>query len=509
MKKMAKRTLVRTFKALVYGLVGATLMLIAVGIYALNQKPDLKIWHTAELDEEFTATSPVSTFEEYLELEERLFRQLDEKVFAHIEEADQQVINRFHLGSRTDPHRWPTNWNRSFELPAVPGAGPARAGVLLLHGMSDAPYSLRALGERMHAEGAHVLGLRIPGHGTAPSGLTTVTWQDMSAAVELAMVHLRKQTGSAPLYIVGYSNGGALAVHYTLSTLENSALPAPDRLVLLSPEIGVSRMAALAIWQERIGRVTGLDKLSWTDVLPEWEPFKYGSFAVNAGNLVHQLTGVNRAKIARLSANGHLDAFPPVLAFQSAVDATVSAPALVRDLFALLPEGGHELVVFDLNREKKIEALLKKDPAEEFATIRNMPNRQFRFSLVTNQSAKSRQVEVQHWPSGAATPLVSALNLEWPADVYSMSHVALPFPGSDPVYGGDQPGPSPGINLGTLAFRGEKGVLQVPASDMLRLRWNPFYSYLEHRALEHLQLAPAPAASPPEQSRPGGEDHTE
>ena len=32
-----------------------------------------------------------------------------------------------------------------------------RVGVLLIHGMSDSPYSMRSLGERLHSEGAWVL----------------------------------------------------------------------------------------------------------------------------------------------------------------------------------------------------------------------------------------------------------------------------------------------------------------------------------------------------------------
>ena len=67
----------------------------------------------------------------------------------------------------------PTNWNRTFEL--APSGGDATCGVLLLHGMSDSPYSLRAIAERIHREGGHVLGLRLPGHGTAPSGLLEFT----------------------------------------------------------------------------------------------------------------------------------------------------------------------------------------------------------------------------------------------------------------------------------------------------------------------------------------------
>jgi hypothetical protein len=42
--------------------------------------------------------------------------------------------------------------------------------------------------------------------------------------------------------------------------------------------------------------------------------------------------------------------------------------------------------------------------------------------------------------------------------------------------------------LGSLAFRGEKGVLKVSPTAMLRLRWNPFYPYLEQRTLEFLGL---------------------
>ena len=40
------------------------------------------------------------------------------------------------------------------------------------------------------------------------------------------------------------------------------------------------------------------------------------------------------------------------------------------------------------------------------------------------------------------------------------------------------------LQIGKLALRGERGVLQIPAADMLRLRWNPFYSYMEQRLLE-------------------------
>ena len=80
----------------------------------------------------------------------------------------------------------------------------------------------------------------------------------------------------------------------------------------------------------------------------------------------------------------------------------------------------------------------------------------------------------------------SAPGLEWPAGMYSLSHVALPFPPDDPLYGGPKAKTSPGISLGNLSLRGEKGALKVPPQDMLRQRWNPFYTIIESKTLNFL-----------------------
>lgn len=488
MNLKARKILIRTLKTLIYGVVGAFLMLLGIGIYMLNRKADLEIWHKAKLDEEFTVSSDVASLPDYLALEDRLFAQLEEKVYDQIEPEDREAINRYHRGSLSDPDRWTPNWNRSFELEVDPSIGGPKAGVLLIHGLSDSPYSLRAIGKALHGKGAHVVGLRVPGHGTAPVGLTRTTWQDMAAAVEIAMKHLGEKAAGKPLHVIGYSNGGALAVHYALSSLEDSDLPSLDGMILISPEIGISPAAALAIWQERIGKVLGLKKLGWTGISPEYDPFKYASFPVNAGNLAYELTGVNRTKIARLSAAKKLDDFPPVLAFQSVVDATVSAHALVRDLFAHLTEGGHELVVFGLNRLAEIEPLLEADPKEQLEPLVDRPGRAFDISLLTNGSSEVESVVVRTWKPDQETPAETDTGLTWPESIYSLAHVALPFSGKDPVYGGDDPDESPGIHLGDIALRGEKGALKIPAADMLRLRWNPFYPYLEQRIVERLEM---------------------
>jgi len=476
-------TVRQTVRALLYGVVGGAIVLLVVFVRYLDGRPDLEVWHTAELEAEFTAESAIHSFEDYLALEERLFAQLDERVYDEVEPSERRAIGRYSRGSMADPSRWPRNWNRSFELPA---ASPS-AGVLLLHGMSDSPYSMRALAQSLHEEGAWIVGLRVPGHGTAPVGLVDVEWEDMAAAVVLAMRHLRAKVTDRPLYIVGYSNGGALAVHYALAALEDGSLPATRGLVLLSPEIGITKLAALAIWQERLGHLLGMRKLAWNSILPEYDPFKYGSFALNGGKQAYRLTREIQSRISRLGPSGSLERFPPLLAFQSVVDATVTASALVHGLFERLPPGRHELVLFDINRFAAIESILKTDPSAWIDGVFRDRTGEFTATLVTNASAASEDVVARRIEPGAREVTVSPLGLAWPRYVYSLSHVALPFRPDDPLYGGPDAGKSPGISLGNVALRGERGALRIGAADLLRLRWNPFHSYMERRVLEFVR----------------------
>jgi alpha-beta hydrolase superfamily lysophospholipase len=474
-----------TVKALVSGIIVAFIVLVTVFVMNLENRPNLKVWHEAELDAEFTADNPAETFEGYLALEKRLFAQLDEQVFGRVQPGDRGLINRYHRGSLSDPDGWARNWNRTFELSAYA----PKAGVLLLHGMSDSPYSLRSIGQRLHEEGAWVIGLRIPGHGTAPSGLVSVRWQDMAAAVRLAVRHLREKVNDRPLYIVGYSNGGALAVHYALSALEDAALPQVKGLVLISPAIGVLKIAALAVWQSRLGHLLGLDKLAWNDILPEYDPFKYGSFAVNAGDQVYRLTNEIKSRFKAPGVTAKLHQFPPVLAFQSVVDATVSTRAVVQELFEQLPEGGHELVVFDINRDTEIVRVLTSDPKAEMDALLSDEGLHFTLSIVTNAGEGSKDVVLRQRKPGNQKISETPLGMRWPRDIYSLSHVALPFPISDRLYGKPISADSSKLQLGNLDFRGERGVVQIPASAMLRLRWNPFYPYIEQRLLEFVQLS--------------------
>lgn len=481
-------------KAIAYGVAGGFTVLLIVGVNHLNGRPDLAPWHEIELEQEFTADADVTDFAGYLELEDRLFAELDDTFYVGPPVAQpRDSIDRFRAGSLADPRSRHRNWNRTFEL--VP-AGPPVAGALLLHGMSDSPYSLRALGEQLRQAGVHVVGLRLPGHGTAPSGLVDFEWEDMHAAVTLAMRHLREVTGQRPIHLVGYSNGGALSVHYAMETLDDPSLPAASGVVLLSPAIGVTPMASLAVWQMRLGHWLGLEKLEWNSILPEYDPYKYGSFAVNAGHQVYRLTTEISAHLDRLQGSGKLERLPPILAFQSVVDATVSTPALVKGLLARLPADGHELVLYDINRLVQAEKLLAQDPSSEIERLMTRADLPFTVELLTNQTASvaglGRRIVRPGQPAAPGAP-VEPTDLVWPGQVYSLSHVSLPFAPDDPVYG---PGDSaidlggPAYPLGSLALRGERGVLQVSAAEQLRLRWNPFFPDLASRVVSFVVAAP-------------------
>ena len=77
------------------------------------------------------------------------------------------------------------------------------------------------------------------------------------------------------------------------------------------------------------------------------------------------------------------------------------------------------------------------------------------------------------------------LALGFPAGIFSLSHVALPFPVNDALYG-MQPDKSEdfGVNLGSIAPRGERGVLIVNLDALLRVSSNPFFPYVLERIEE-------------------------
>ena len=461
----------------------------AVTLFALAcSTPSLEPWHTEKLTEEFTAemAQKIRTFDEYLQLEDRLFAQLEENVYTQTGTGPDYELVRYSAGSAADPQHRRPNWNRSFELSADRPVG----GVLLLHGMSDSPYSLRALGRTLNRRDYRVIGLRLPGHGTAPSGLTSLSWQDMVSAVRLAMADLATSLGGKPIHIVGYSTGAPLAINFALDALEGDGLPVPASLVLISPAIGIHAAAALSKWKRWLSNLPGFSGHAWLSVLPEFDPYKYNSFATNAAEQVHGLTRSVARRVLSRANSAPNEILPPILVFKSTVDATVSTDAVVDRLLKLLKPERHELVLFDINRFAAKSSLLIADPApltERVMADRGLP---FVVTLVTNEDPLSTSVvALRKPPFSDKTSKTELLNLAWPRGVISLSHVALPFPPDDPLYGQAlPPGKGDTLFLCQMAIQGERGLLKIPYSFLVRIRYNPFYDYLEGRVLEWLEL---------------------
>jgi len=464
-------------------LAGATALLIQ-GCSSLPLEP----CHTVTLTAEFTVrkADEVRTFEDYRRLEDRLFAQLEEKVYARAAAGPDHALVRYSRGSAADPQSRQPNWNRSFELSADAPAG----GVLLLHGMSDSPYSLRALGQTLHQRNFWVIGLRLPGHGTAPSGLLGVEWEDMAAAVQLSVEHLAAKVGPKPIHIIGYSTGAALALDFALNALEGRTAPVPASLVLISPAIGLHPAAALASWKRRLSMLPGLGDLAWLQVLPEFDPYKYNSFTTNAGEQVHRLTRSVAGRIENRARSHPTRVLPPTLVIKSNADATVSTDAVVDRLLGLLEPHRHELVLFDINRFAAKSILLVVDPRALTNRLAGNASLPFAVTLVTNETPDSPTVVARRQePFSADMSQTEPLGLAWPPGVISLSHVALPIPPDDPLYGQRPPENEDVLFLGQMAIQGERGLFILPSDWLLRIRHNPFYAYLEARVLAWMDRA--------------------
>jgi alpha-beta hydrolase superfamily lysophospholipase len=477
---------------LVVVLAAATLV-VGGGIYAVAGVPDLDEWHRFAPDGELRAGDLTTSFtlRQYLEREDSLFRQVRDRVgkavAAHSGLATR--TNRYDEASISSPSRLGQDWNRTFEMHPVPGEpGQSSGGVLLIHGLSDSPYSMRALAERLSAKGFYALALRMPGHGTVPAGLVRANADDWMAAVRLGARHVRAVIGAdRPMLLVGYSNGGALVMRYALEAAQAgdaAQFPVPAGIVLLSPMIGVSPAARLARAISALGPLPFFEKANWLDVIPEYNPIKYNSFPANAGRQSYVVSSGLHSAIGEAQANGTLAGLPPILAFQSIVDTTVSTPAVVHDLFDRLGGSEHELVVFDINRQAGLEPYIRPEVASLVATLASGGARRYRRTLVTNVNAGTMDVKARTVPPGTSELQDEPLGLTWPAQVFSLSHVALPFPPDDPVYGVEQ---GQSIALGRLSPRGERAILTVPIETLMRIGWNPFFPYMERRIEEWIE----------------------
>src|SRR3954468_19060349 len=96
-------------------------------------------------------------------------------------------------------------------MPVLPGAEPftsqgGSTGVLLCHGFTGTPQSMRPWAEHLAAAGLTVALPRLPGHGSRWQDANMTTWDDWYAAVEREFLGLRERCEQ--VFVMGLSMGG-------------------------------------------------------------------------------------------------------------------------------------------------------------------------------------------------------------------------------------------------------------------------------------------------------------
>lgn len=112
--------------------------------------------------------------------------------------------------------------------------GTTGVGVLVLHGFTGNPSSMRGLAEAMAALGHHVELPRLPGHGTTIEDMSTTSWSDWTAEVEAAY---RRLAGRVEQVVVaGLSMGGSLTLWTALQHPEVTGIVCVNPATMPQPD---------------------------------------------------------------------------------------------------------------------------------------------------------------------------------------------------------------------------------------------------------------------------------
>jgi carboxylesterase len=202
-------------------------------------------------------------------------------------------------------------------MPVLPGAEPfshagTSTGVLLCHGFTGSPYSLRPWAQYLADAGLSVSLPRLPGHGTAWQEMARTRWEDWYAEVDRAFEELRGQADQ--IFVMGLSMGGCLALR--LAEVHGTAI---SGLVLVNPSVTAdTRLFALAPVLKMI--VPSLKGIA-SDIKKEGvTELGYDRIPVRAAATLPGLWRITRERLG--------DITQPVLVYHSTEDHVVGAASI-------------------------------------------------------------------------------------------------------------------------------------------------------------------------------------
>ena len=210
-------------------------------------------------------------------------------------------------------------------MPVLPGAeafshAGGRTGVLLCHGFTGSPQSLRPWAEYLAEAGLTVSLPRLPGHGTTWQEMNRTRWEDWYAEVDRALDELRADTDE--IFVMGLSMGGCLALR--LAELHG---PAVSGLVLVNPSVTAETKLFLLAPALKL-LVPSLKGIASDIKKPGVAEVGYDRVPVKAAATLPGLWKVTTRHLDQVSQ--------PVLVYRSAVD-HVTGPANVESLRRALP----------------------------------------------------------------------------------------------------------------------------------------------------------------------------
>lgn len=482
--------IIKAIKTVLVSIGFIVMALLLFRVYDAKQGPKLQRWHTYIPKEMSINELNSATWSDYLKREEQIFNDVQKNVTEKIPDDARTEKNRYFTESPIYPPHFAHDWNRSFILEPK---GAAVGVTVLLHGLTDAPYTLRHIAKHYTERGFISIGLRIPGHGTVPAALSNIKWEKWLAATRLAVREAQnRSTPSMPLHLIGFSNGGALAVKYMLDSLQDPALRRPDQLVLISPMIGVIPLARFAGLASIPAVIPSMDRATWLNVTPEYNPFKYNSMHVNVPQQSHRLSAALQQQITSLNDRERSE-MPPILTFHSVEDTTVSTVAIISNLYAYLPENGSELVLFIINRSVTYGPVVQSALNLLANQILPTPPRKYSVTLISNQIGKDDRATLATINAGETEERSRNLTVRFHPSFLSLPHFAVPTPVYDPLYGVEpHKGMEKeyGVSLGLMAADAKQRTQLVNPDSLFRLGSNPFFPYMLERIDEMLARRP-------------------